>query len=490
MENNAQLTPYDEAINYLKTSPMFNLSLSSNELFHSNFLYWIWQVNKECFKKIINSLIGKEDYWEVNWEGKKLEVRREYKNFDLSIVEVLNTATTEGEIDNTVNSVDNTTSESDNGDYTTDGLILFVLENKVKSIPYAQQLLKYNKKIDEHNEVLLKKKILEKHRKKQWLKKWHKEEGNECVKELNYSKTECKKVLLSLTDAYPDIKLDKMGEFEGWKKRSYDEYLSFLKAVADSKTITCEEWDKYSNIFTDYREYVKNLITCIKEWDKFPGLKIVGENDFLDYPFLPTAEELRLHALYSKYNYAKLCCILMQKLNDDDEIKCRKVQYIRKQDDIILLTGQDPKKKSQFNCYNACFGDEGVLIGVGYDYTNMKPLLEVKVVKKTDEDDKLIYIIQVQGDKYEHGIIKRGAKNEVENFITDKNNELPNGWVNTIKESSVFRASVNNAYNGYNDTYSMVYKYRSITDTAKTEDVINYMVKDVNQLLEGLAQQQ
>lgn len=156
---------YKDAIEYLKTSPMFNLSLSSNELFHSNFLYWIWQVNKECFKKIINSLIGEDNYWQTNWCGKELEVRREYRNFDLSIVQVLNTATTEGEIDNTVNSVDNTSSESDNGDYTTDGLILFVLENKVKSIPYAQQLLKYNKKIDEHNEVLLKKKILEKHKK-------------------------------------------------------------------------------------------------------------------------------------------------------------------------------------------------------------------------------------------------------------------------------------------------------------------------------------
>ena len=479
MEKNEQLIAYEEAINYLKISPMFNLSLSSNELFHSNFLYWIWQVNTECFKKIINSLIGEENYWEDNWKDKKLEVRREYKNFDLSIVEVLDSAKKEEGGDN---KVDKSTSESENepenGKYRTDGLILFVLENKVKSIPYAQQLLNYNKKIKNHNEEILKKEILKDCQRKKWTK------GLKDILDNRINNSTCKKILLSLTDVYPDINSD-MWKSEGWEKRSYDDYLSFLKAVADSETITCEEWDKYSNIFTDYREYVKNLITCIKKWDKFPKFN-VEETKFLDYPFLPTAEELRLHALYSKYNYAKLCCILMQKLNADNEIKCRKVQYIRKQDDIMLLTGHDPKKKSQFNCYNDCFGDKGVLIGVGYDYTNMKPLLEVKVVKKTDEDDKLSFIIQVQGDKYEHGIIRRGAKNEVENFITDKNNELPNGWVNTIKESSVFRASVNNAYNGYNDTYSMVYKYRSITDTAKTEDVINYMVEDVNQLLKGL----
>ena len=55
---------YDNAIKYLKTSPMFNLSLSSKELFHSNFLYWIWKADQKTFKSIINKLIGENDYWE------------------------------------------------------------------------------------------------------------------------------------------------------------------------------------------------------------------------------------------------------------------------------------------------------------------------------------------------------------------------------------------------------------------------------------------
>ena len=480
MENNEQLKAYENAINYLKTSPMFNLSLSSNELFHSNFLYWIWKTNKDCFKKVINCLIGEENYWDDNWDSKTLEVRREYKNFDLSIVEVLTTSNKKDENDKVVN---NPASESENnsqtGDYKTDGLILFVLENKVKSIPYSQQLLKYNEKIENHNKELLKKKILKENHRKRWT--GDEDLRNKLDDEKNNST--CKKVLLSLTDAYPDIELDEDACFKGWQKRSFGEYLSFLKAVADSETITCEEWGKYSNIFTDYREYVKNLITCIKKWDKFPDFN-VGETSFLDYPFLPTAEELRLHALYGKYNYAKLCCILMQKL----ECAKGKVQYIRKQDDIMLLTGHDPKKKSQFNCYNDCFGDKGVLIGVGYDYTNMKPLLEVKVVKKTDDDNKLIYIIQVQGDKYEHGIIKKGKKSDVIDFVD--NNESVKPWISNIVDIEIFEPSKNQNYNGYDDTYSMVYKYRQITDKAKTKDVINYMVKDVKKLLEGLDKQQ
>ena len=466
---------YEEAIKYLKTSPMFNLSLSSNELFHSNFLYWIWKTNENCFKKIINSLIGEENYWDKNWEGKTLDVRREYKNFDLSIVEVLNSAKTEQDIDNKVGkSTSEPENESENGEYRTDGLILFVLENKIKSIPYAQQLRKYNEKITSHNEEILKKEILKENERKKW---------NNALKDKLDKRKEnatCKKILLSLTDAYPDIQLDK-GYFEDWKKISYEDYIEQIENL---------KFTDYNNLTTDYCQYVRNLITCIKKWDKFPGLRI-RENGFLDYPHLQTAEELRLHALYSKYNYAKLCCILMQKTTK--KFSEYKVQFIRKQDDIILLTGQDPKKKSQFKCYEKCFGNKDILIGVGYDYSNMKPILEVKVVKKADDDNKLIYIIQVQGDKYEHGIIKKGTRSEVENFI-NTNNELPQKWVKVDKIegcNEIFGDNeVNNSYNGYNDTYSMVYKYRQITDKAETKKVIEYIISDVKNLLAELDKQQ
>ena len=75
---------------------MFNLSLSSNELFHSNFLYWISKSNEDMFKKIINGLVGDCNWWKDKCREKKLwkeiEVRREYKNFDLCIVEVIEDA--------------------------------------------------------------------------------------------------------------------------------------------------------------------------------------------------------------------------------------------------------------------------------------------------------------------------------------------------------------------------------------------------------------
>ena len=81
---------YTTAIDYLKTSPMFNLSLSSKELFHSNFLYWLSLINKEAFKKLIAGLLNirlDELNLELNW-GDNWEVAREYKSFDLCVKDI------------------------------------------------------------------------------------------------------------------------------------------------------------------------------------------------------------------------------------------------------------------------------------------------------------------------------------------------------------------------------------------------------------------
>lgn len=95
----------------LKSSPMFHLSLSSKELFHSNFLSWLASLAKEnggkeyeAFKNIMKNCFGYDlpDKWDV---------KREYKNLDFCI--------------------------------TADDNIAFVLENKVKSMPRKEQLDEY-----------------------------------------------------------------------------------------------------------------------------------------------------------------------------------------------------------------------------------------------------------------------------------------------------------------------------------------------------------
>ena len=110
------MTEIREITEKLKASPMFNLSLSSKELFHSNFLSWLGECNetKALFEYVIQELSEQKDF---TLEGKK--IGRENHNFDLSIESTLN----DKEIVN------------------------FVIENKVKSFPKLKQLKEYENKV-------------------------------------------------------------------------------------------------------------------------------------------------------------------------------------------------------------------------------------------------------------------------------------------------------------------------------------------------------
>lgn len=108
----------------LNLSPMYNLSLSDKELFHSNFLAWLGNNDdtKPFFKKVIKKLSSIDLNQYNNWI-----VLREDKNFDIGIIE-------------------EKTNEKGKkyNDY------ILVVENKVKSIPRKDQLDEYKSKIEEY----------------------------------------------------------------------------------------------------------------------------------------------------------------------------------------------------------------------------------------------------------------------------------------------------------------------------------------------------
>ena len=95
-------------INKLKKSPIFNLSLSSKELFHSNFLSWLAESYNEEFGNIFIKYLKEEPS-----DSRIEDIKREKKNIDLSF-------------------------KYSNGQE-------LLIENKIKSIPYAEQLIKYSK---------------------------------------------------------------------------------------------------------------------------------------------------------------------------------------------------------------------------------------------------------------------------------------------------------------------------------------------------------
>lgn len=65
----------EQSFKNLKQSPMFAISLSSKELFHSNFWAWLIEYNPEYSKVFFDDI----DF------NNKLFVKREEKNRDLSI---------------------------------------------------------------------------------------------------------------------------------------------------------------------------------------------------------------------------------------------------------------------------------------------------------------------------------------------------------------------------------------------------------------------
>lgn len=105
----------------LKKNPVFQLSLSAKELFHSNFLYWI----ASSYPKLFNGVMKKLDVnIKLSEDSVENIVEREYNHFDFCICKE---------------------------DEKKKKKISFVLENKFKSIPYKAQLEKYNGQIKKIN---------------------------------------------------------------------------------------------------------------------------------------------------------------------------------------------------------------------------------------------------------------------------------------------------------------------------------------------------
>jgi PD-(D/E)XK nuclease superfamily protein len=77
-ENNSVLE-IQSIVAKLKSSPMFAMSLSSKELFHSNVLAWMF----EQFPQFTNELFS--EFMDVNFNSPKIVILREKKNNDLTI---------------------------------------------------------------------------------------------------------------------------------------------------------------------------------------------------------------------------------------------------------------------------------------------------------------------------------------------------------------------------------------------------------------------
>lgn len=228
----------------LKNNPIFQLFLSSKELFHSNFLAWLAEDdNTRCvFNKVMQTWLD-----DKNWEYKpnEMEVKREYNHFDFCVCDKLTI---------------------DGNDVT--GSVQVVLENKFKSIAYKAQLVDYKDRTKTLNEEGYK-------------NKYKAEEANNGKilprgwrDEVEHPNT--KYILLTLADNFLDK--DEIQSL-GWKIVTYAEYAKLLRTVVGelkddeikgNKAFYVELIAQYCNFIEKFSEQINECLDNVKEdnyWD-------------------------------------------------------------------------------------------------------------------------------------------------------------------------------------------------------------------------------
>ena len=229
----------DTFVEKLNNNPIFQLSLSSKELFHSNFLAWLAEDKntQALFKKILSTWLG-EDTFDYNTDC--MEIKREYKNFDFSICEKI------------INDKESKT-----------GRIRLVLENKFKSIAYKAQLDNIKKKVDALNEEADKAQC--KAKLKLNSAKFENWKGNAKLPKTKY-------ILLTLAENFLDKEAVKQS---GWIIVTYADY---SKTLHDNLDLVKDKFykellEKYCEFIDAFYTYTNNCLEQIKYTDNWEILK-------------------------------------------------------------------------------------------------------------------------------------------------------------------------------------------------------------------------
>ena len=521
-------TDYYKALEYLKASPMFNLSLSSKELFHSNFLYWLSLINKVAFKELIAGLLNiSQD--ELNW-GDNWEVAREYHSFDLCVKDKSDELACYNPGDN-------------NEENKQTPNIYLVIENKVKSIPYKAQLSKYVRKIKEYYKV---DKVTEKEGGNFEISYYGKDytfdkEDNlqsevngplpEKVKKVaqQYIKSiSIKYLLLTLPTHFPDAPQEISSEgpnsiIDNWEIVTYNKYINELKGLKNKFSVALDSFDLTKEdkcyevkIVDDYIEFVNNLLVLHKHWEencyKKLGFLRKADNKMVsgEYQlYIKDAENLRVHDLYHKSKYARICTDIIAEFNKENvDIKNYEV-------------GINLADKDIFDFLKNTTDKQGYIVWE-YNYMHGQPLVGAKIAKHDKKGNVIIYIIQVQAGVYEHGIIADhtqlnygGSRDEkLWEYVKGhpSNNIFKVGqypWMRCeewnkdtttlsnpegVLKSEIFGSSPLYPqckkpylkYAGDGSNIAMIYQFRNLEIDVTTDAVIRYIIDDVKQVLEAL----
>ena len=231
----------EKILEELNKNPMFRLSLGSKELFHSNFLAFLWEQNNKAFLELLNDLchnsIQVEDLFR-----KEPTLDREKENFDICIHHK------EGKGEKEIYDI--------------------IIENKVKSIPYEEQLIDYENKVASH------------------------QKGSTTTN-----------ILLTLADKFPNA-----NKIKGWTIVSYKDLAKELEAKKCNFSSSNQKIQQYID---DYIDFIKQLTPLKDEiLADFENSKYHNQND------INTFHKYKLSDLYIKLRGAYFIGLLKDKLEN------------------------------------------------------------------------------------------------------------------------------------------------------------------------------
>lgn len=434
-------------VEQLKNNAVFQLSLSSKELFHSNFLCWLAE-DKNCsavFTEVLKLFGFTNEEATLITDGLrngKYVALREYKNFDFCICE----KKADQKLENSTE--DNTDSDSD-----VYGKIIFVLENKFKSLPYEAQLAEYEEKVLKINKGSAPKK------KKKETDVAFKNREDEYKAALN----DVQFVLLSLIEdiSYLDKGNNKVRN--RWLHVTYESYANALGYYFNNANddFARELIEKYQNFISDFSQYITeelNVDISEKEWGFLSTNKDMKSLRTDDIWQKLVASKIAVY-LQSQLQYSAYNNLNVKNIIDDAEVGSVTIGVGFTRGTALI----DVKKK---------ISDEmiyGIQIQNGF-YKRILETTEDKIKDKNEQGLKQFFgrYIEELNDKFNYN--NKSCNWEEENaIIFDKSEIHP-------KESHIGKTGIE-GFGGYGKTF--ICQSKVILDNTRIKDVVELIKSDI-----------
>lgn len=305
----------------LYKNPMFRISLGSKELFHSNFLAFLWDCDKQAFLNMINDLLPKDNKINVSeLLGKEgLTIYREKENLDLCIC-------------HTENKKD---------------CIDIIIENKVKSIPYIEQLDEYRQTAAKHQDK---------------------------------DSTAVTYILLTLATEFPNK--EAIDSDRKWNIITYDQLVKALQQYYPKNNIE----PRLQQYVADYTDFI-NKLSALQIVDKF------NDEPFHNPAIIEAYHKTKLSDLYLKQRGSYFICLLLKKITE--------AQKSNRLGKIEVKWGA----KSQASGKNVVEHQNSTIIYLASGMNRGKSTITIQIYPK---ESRSSYALQIEGNQYRHMFVQSG----------------------------------------------------------------------------------